>query len=292
MLKSMTGYGRGIAKRDDIEITVEVRSVNNRFLDLVLKLPRTFSNFEQKVRELVAKYVRRGRINVWIGITSGDDKYRHLSVNKDLVDVYLRAAKDLSEKLDIEHRIDIDNLLTLPDIFVAENEENADEETWQCIDEALSCALEELNAMRVNEGEALWQDFDKRIQNLEHLIQTIDDIAVNRPPEEFKKLRERVSKLFPAENCDEGRLEQELAILADRIDITEECVRFRSHNRLFMELLNGEEAQGRKLNFLLQEMNREANTIGAKATSAEISHLVVNVKEEIERIREQVQNVE
>jgi uncharacterized protein (TIGR00255 family) len=153
-------------------------------------------------------------------------------------------------------------------------------------------ALEELCKLRLKEGEQLYQDFEQRLQNLEQLIEAIEKIAVNRPAEELAKLRVRVRQLLNDENIDEGRLELELATLADRMDITEECIRFKSHNYLFADMLKRDHAQGRKLNFLLQEMNREVNTIGAKAFSAEISHHVVKIKEEVERIREQVQNVE
>jgi len=292
MILSMTGYGRGVHRQNDLEVTAEVRSVNNRFLDVVVKMPKTLSDYEQKVRELVGKYLNRGRINLWMSITSGDDKYQNLKINKGLATAYLRLAKQLKDEFNLNGDIDINQLLVFPDIITVEVDEDASKETWQCAEQAIIKALDQLSQMRQVEGQSLQQDFKNRIENLEKVIARIETLAKNSPQEELNKLRARVAKLIKNEHIDEGRLELELALIADRLDITEECVRFHSHNKMFLEILEEDTSSGRKLNFLLQEMNREANTIGAKTASSEISHLVVEIKEEIERIREQVQNVE
>ncbi len=292
MIKSMTGYGRGVHRIDEIEVTCEIRSVNNRFLDIVLKIPRSLAEREQKVREKVSAEIKRGRVNVWMSVTGDADKYTNLSVNEGLLQAYLRIARQIEKESGVENTLDVKSILSLPDIIVADNEQIADETTWQCAAVALDTALAEISDMRSREGSVLLQDFEERIRALDHLIKSVQKHAENRPAETLEKLRSRLSRITGYENMDEGRLELELALIVDRMDVTEECVRFFSHNEIFRDMLASKESQGRKLNFLLQEMNREANTIGSKAYSAEISHLVVKMKEEIEKIREQVQNIE
>jgi len=292
MISSMTGYGNGLFRIEDVEVTAEVRSVNNRFLDVVVKLPRCLSSYEQKVRDMIGKQISRGRVNLWVGITSGEDKYQNLSVNKGLAAAYVRLAKELSDELDLDGQLSINQLLALPDVILSEAAESGDELAWQCAEQAITEALTGMREMRNKEGNVLYEDLMMRIQNLEQVVSKIEEMTKNRSQEELDKLRQRVSKMLGSEKIDEGRLELELALIADRIDVTEECVRFHSHDKLFLEMLQAPESAGRKLNFLLQEMNREANTIGTKAYSSEISHLVVQIKDEVERIREQIQNIE
>ncbi len=275
----------------DMEITVEVRSVNNRFLDLIVKTPRSLTNYEQQIRDIVGKYVKRGRVNVWIGITNEAEKYQELILNKPLVSTYLDIVKELKE-LNVPGQVDINQLLTLPEILTVDSENDVEESTWQCAKSALEQALAEMNKMRVAEGNELYKDFVARVNQLEDVINKVQVLAESAPLEQMDKLRNRVRRLVPDTIVDEGRLEMELAIIADRIDITEECVRFHSHNKLFLEMLKDDESQGRKLNFLLQEMNREANTIGSKTSNPEVSHLVVQIKDQVEKVREQIQNIE
>jgi len=291
MIYSMTGYGRGIETIADLEITAEVRSVNNRFLDLVQKSPRSLANYEPQIREMVSRYIKRGRVNLWIGITSETDKYQDLVLNKGLINAYLRISRELKE-LGVSGEIDINHLLSLPEILSIDIDSNVDESIWLCAQKAIKTALQELNNMRSAEGRELYNDFVERVKNLESIIKKIETLSQNAPVEELDKLRNRVRKLVSDELLEQGRLELELALIADKIDITEECVRFHSHNKLFLEILENETSQGRKLNYLLQEMNREANTIGAKTSIAEVSHSVILLKDEIEKIREQVQNIE
>lgn len=292
MISSMTGYGRGVCTSEGLEVVVEIRSVNNRFLDIISKLPKSLSNYEGKIREIIGKKLSRGRINLWISFANGDEKNTHFKLNKNLADAYLRMAGELQSDFKVEGKVDINQLLSFPDIIEIEDLAVADEHTWRCTQDALNTALDAISNMRKQEGEELRKDFVARVGNLEKLVYKIEENAANGPADHLDKLRERVDKIIASENIDESRLELELALLADRLDVTEECVRFHSHNKLFLDTLEGETSQGRKLNFLLQEMNREANTIGVKAASSVISHLVVQIKEEVERIREQVQNVE
>lgn len=291
MISSMTGYGRGVCTSEDLEVVVEIRSVNNRFLDISSKLPKSLSNYEGKIREIIGKKLSRGRVNLWISFSNGDEKNKNFKLNKNIADAYLRIAAELQSDFKVEGKVDINQLLNFPDIIEIEDLTVADEYTWHCTQEALNTALDAISNMRRQEGEELRKDFVTRISNLEKLVAEIEKNAANGPSDHIAKLRERVEKIITSENVDEGRLEMELAMMADRLDVTEECVRFHSHNKLFLDTLNAETSEGRKLNFLLQEMNREANTIGTKAASSVISHLVVQIKEEVERIREQVQNV-
>jgi len=292
MITSMTGYGRGTGSNSFLEITAEVRSVNNRFLDISLKLPKSLSIFEQQVRELVGKHVARGRVNVWMSINGQDDKTNKFIVNNALVEAYIKIADQIAQQYGIEGNLTIDQIMILPDVIAVESEEAADEETWAIAKTALEEALSQLAEMRRREGVEMEKDFVERINTLESLSNRIEALAVKGPEMELSKIRERVKRLLDNEQIDEYRLEMELALISDRIDISEECIRFKSHITLFREMLQEVKSQGRKLNFLLQEMNREANTMASKAYTAEISHLVVKIKEEIEKVREQVQNIE
>jgi len=288
----MTGYGSSIKKSKDIEVSVEVRSVNNRFMDISLKLPKSLSNYEQNIRGLVNHYVTRGRINIWVVLKQEEEKYENLELNQGLVEAYLRLAKEVSEKYNVPNNLDVRQIFELPDVISFEPEEAADERIWACTEESLKEAMKQLNDMRKREGREIYKDFQTRISLLQKYINDIEDIAENGPEIEMDKMRQRVRKIIAGKKVDQDRLETEMAIIADKIDITEECTRFRSHNTAFLELLDAETSQGRKLNFLLQEMNREANTMASKAFTSDISHLVVKIKEEVEKIREQVQNIE
>ncbi len=292
MITSMTGYGRGSHKANDLEIAVEIRSVNNRFLDVVAKIPRFLSNFEQKFRNVIGQYVKRGRINVWVSLSNGNGKFQKFSYNKALAEGYMSIQNELQKEFGLNGELDINQLLSLPDLVEVDNSETADEAAWECAKKALENALVNLNEMRLQEGHELLKDLEMRINNIENLVSEIETVSKDAPVEELDKLRSRVQKLVANHKIDEGRLELELALISDRIDITEECVRFHSHNKLFKETLLSDDSEGRRLNFILQEMNREANTIGAKTASSTVSHFVVQIKEEVERIREQVQNIE
>lgn len=288
----MTGYGRAVHSQGDIEVTVEIRAVNNRFLDIVLKVPRSLGKYEGKLRERIGKELKRGRINVWVGITQEGNGEQKLKLNNSLLRSYLDISKKLKSDFEIKGELDINHLIGLPDLFELDEDEEAGEVIWSVVEVAVDNALKSLVEMRIQEGHELLKDFRTRIDILERHINKIEELAADRPAQQMERLKERVSRIVNGTPVDEGRLEMEIALLADRLDVTEECVRFHSHNKLFLDMLDADESQGRKLNFLLQEMNREANTIGAKASSAEVSHLIVQIKEEVERIREQIQNIE
>lgn len=293
MILSMTGYGRGEAKAETVEASVEIRSLNNRFLDISVKLPKACSQQEQAVKDIAKKYVERGRLNISVMLkTTNDNQFQGLIFNIENAQNIWNRLTLLKKSLKFRQKLKLSDLLQFQSYFI-EEEDNADEtETWEHVKQALERALDDLVSMRKKEGEQLCKDLKTRIALMGEAIVKIEHLSKSRSQIEFDKLTERLAKLADVENLDAGRLEMEIAILADRVDVSEECTRFKSHNNLFLETISGPNSGGRRLNFLLQEMNREANTIGAKANDAEIAHLVVGLKEEIERIREQVQNIE
>jgi uncharacterized protein (TIGR00255 family) len=292
MILSMTGYGRGVSSSGDLIVVAEARSFNSRFLDISLRLPKALGGMEQRVRDLIRQYVVRGHVSLTVKVKNGDEKAIPLQADLTLAKSYVRALQQIKKELRLPGRIEIGHLLQFPEILTSAEESEDVEALWEPVQEAVTGALGELREMRAKEGQALEQDLRARVAKLEAIIQGIEQEAERRRAELYQRMRERVRQLVADEGLDENRLYMELAILVDRMDVTEECVRFRSHNAQFLKALEMEEAVGRRLNFLLQEMNREATTIGAKSYSAEISHLVVELKEEIERIREQVQNIE
>ena len=292
MIRSMTGYGQGEASENGISAVAEVRSVNSRYLEVNARLPRSLSLRENDIRELVRAKVSRGKINVVVTIKRESTGDIPLKVNKGAAKSYVKLLNDLRKAAGIKEKVTLDHLLKFSEVMEAGELEATDEREWAVAEKALNEALDELNEMREKEGSELRKDFQSRILSLEEKIGMIQELSKQRIPEQRTRLRERVRQLLTNGTADENRLELEIALLADKLDVTEECVRFRSHDKFFLEALENEESAGRKLNFLVQEMNREANTIGSKAADAVIAQLVVAVKEELEKIREQLQNIE
>jgi len=292
MISSMTGYGRGESCADGIAVAVQIRSVNSRYLEVTARLPRSLSLRENDVKELIRKKISRGKISVVATVDRENTVNVPLKINVSAARGYYKLLSDLRKAVKSRERVKLEHLLKFSEVIEQEGLETTDDDEWRVLQPALEGAINELLQMRRNEGGELRKDFETRIQNFEDLLGKIELLTKERLPVERERLRERVSQLLPVPSLDEGRLEMELALLADKLDVTEECVRFRSHNKFFLEAFRDADAAGRKLNFLVQEMNREANTIGAKSSSAEVSHLVVSIKEELEKVREQLQNVE
>jgi len=290
----MTGFGRGEARTDNFEVIAEIRSVNNRYFELITRLPRLLNTYEyeQELKALLRDRLRRGRVSVAISLKCLGDGHPVFHLDLDLARSYLRLLEELRESLGLKGRIRIEHLLGFSDIFSVEPDGAAAEQAWACAKEAVEKALEALLQMRREEGRVLQQDMMGCIARIEEAVQKIRALSERHKREEFSRLRSRLVELVDTGVIDPNRVEMEVAILVDRMDVTEECTRLDSHLGMFRRLVEEREPTGRRLNFLLQEMNREANTIGAKAGHAEISHLVVSIKEEIEKIREQVQNIE
>jgi uncharacterized protein (TIGR00255 family) len=291
MIASMTGYGRGETSSGGITISVELRTVNSRFLEVTARVPRSLSLRENDIKEIIRKRISRGKVNLVATTEREDSGTIPITINASAARSYYKLLNQLRKSVRVKESVKLEHLLQFSDIFEQREPESTDEKEWKVLQTALDRALDGLETMRRNEGAELERDFRARIALLEEKLTRIELLAKDQVPAERTRLRERIAQLMEGP-LDEGRLEMEIALMADRLDVTEECVRFKSHNKFFLEALSAEDAAGRKLNFLIQEMNREANTIGSKSSVTEIAHIVVGMKEELERIREQVQNIE
>jgi uncharacterized protein (TIGR00255 family) len=288
----MTAFGRGEAEADGFRFTVEVRSVNHRFCDIQVKLPRRYSRVEEEIRKRVASAFSRGRIEVTVTADEALEKAEHLTVDVELAGTYARLLRNLQQDLGLGGDLRLEALLTFRDIFTIKEDEESRERSWRVLSGALDGAVTECLRMRAEEGANIAADFSKRLQRLEKLGEEIEARAPSVVQEARDRLTERIQALLGEAPVDEGRLAQEAALLADRSDITEEVVRLRSHVQQFRDQLDADGPRGRQLEFLLQEMNREVNTAGSKANDLAISQRVIEAKTELERMREQVQNVE
>ena len=288
----MTGYGRGEAGRKGIAVAVELRSVNSRFLEVTTRLPRSLSLRENEIKELVRKKISRGKVNLLVTVEREKNGQPPLAINATAAREYYKLLTRLRKTVKSKEPIKLEHLLRFSEVLEQPVLDGADEEEWDVTRIAINKALDDLARMRKNEGEELRKDFQARIDSMGQTLDRIEVLSKEQIPAELKRLKERIQQILGSETVDEGRLEMEVALLADRLDVTEECVRFRSHNKFFLLALADEEPAGRRMNFLVQEMNREANTIGSKSSSSEIAHLIVGVKEELEKIREQLQNIE
>lgn len=292
MISSMTGFGRGEVRENGFLVSVEMRSLNHRFLDVELRLPRNLNAMEREIKELISKSVPRGRVNATLSIKGEVTPTTNLTIDKGLASTYMKLLEDLKQQFKLNGDIELTQLLSFPDIISFENSEEMDDNLGEIVRNAFSLAIEDLKSMRVREGLEIRKDLEARIKKINKLIKAIAKGNEESIKDTYTKLKEKVTALTETEIINEGRLEMEIAFLAEKADVTEECTRFQSHNTLFLELLDKANSEGRKLNFLLQEMHREANTIGAKTNNAEVSHWVVEIKEEVEKLREQIQNIE
>lgn len=294
MIASMTGFGRAQAEAGGFVATVELRSVNSRFCEVSTRLPREVAERDTEVQRLVKDAVSRGRVSVSVQLDSASRSERSVTVDPDAVRTYRRALDEIREAAGLEDvPFELDHLLRFPDLFVPRPEDpDAGEHAWAAVRRAVQAGLEALSAMRRQEGLALRTELLGRIDRIEASLAVVEARVPLRLPEIRDRLRQRLEDLLQDARVNPERLEQEIAYIADRIDVTEECVRLRSHLDLFRQALDTPEAVGRKLNFLSQEMNREVNTIGSKANDAEVAHVVVAMKEDLEKIKEQIENVE
>jgi uncharacterized protein (TIGR00255 family) len=288
----MTAFGRGEAEAEGYRFTVEVRSVNHRFCDIQVRLPRRYSHVEEEIRKRVAASFSRGRVEVGVVADEALEKAGHLTVDVELARTYARLLRNLQEELGLGGDLRLEVLLTFRDIFTIKEDEESKERSWRVLSTALDGAVIESLRMRAEEGANIAADLSKRLQRLDELTEEIEVRAPFVVQEAKDRLRERIQVLLGEVPMDEGRLAQEAALLADRSDITEEVVRLRSHMQQFRDQLAADGPRGRQLEFLLQEMHREVNTVGSKADDPVICQRVIQVKTELERIREQVQNVE
>jgi uncharacterized protein (TIGR00255 family) len=288
----MTGFGRNEKKTKLGLISVEVSSVNNRFLEFSIRMPRTLYSLETSVRQLVGERVNRGKFSILINMEPTDDAAAKYPINAAAAKAYYRQLERIRTQLKIGHEVTLNDLVVLPDLASPEKDDLSSEEAWKLIEPVVDRALSELIAMRKKEGAALARDMRKRLKSMADHIKEIEKVAPRHVREYRDKLRARVDELLDAPRRDTLRLEEEVAYLAERTDITEECIRLKSHIKQYRETLGRDEPNGKRLNFILQEMNREVNTIGSKSADLDISATVITLKEEVEKLREQVQNVE
>jgi len=289
----MTAYGRGEYKQNDTVFIAELKSVNNRYRDIMLRTPRTLQPLEEDIRSRISSRIGRGRIEVFIQVEEkGEESEYALELNLPLVRSYMGILKQMRDEFGLNEKIDSDSLLQMKDVIIIKPEHVDMEKSRTGVMEALSQALDSLDAMRDQEGKTIEEDFLKRLGLIEKYLDDIEKKAPLVVEEYRKKLRDRIDSISADMEIDENRLAQETAIFAGRCDITEEIVRTRSHLEQFRNYLSNQGSLGRRLDFLLQELNRETNTISAKASDSSISANAVEIKAELEKIREQVQNIE
>ena len=292
MIRSMTGYGRAVETIDGREITAELRSVNNRYLDCTVKIPRLYAFAEDSVKTHVKSAISRGKVDVFIAVNVMEDMQMRISVNHPVLEGYLSAMRSIASDYGVRDDISVTALSRLPDVFVVEKAEEDEEKLTQDILSVVDKALEKFTAMRTTEGAALEADLRGRAATILTLVEKVEQRSPVTLAEYRARLTEKMQEVLQSTTIDEGRILQEAAIYADKIAVDEETVRLRSHlNQLETMLTNGG-AIGRKLDFLLQELNREANTIGSKGNDLEQARTVVEIKAELEKIREQTQNIE
>ncbi len=292
MISSMTGYGRGEATNDNISVVVELRSVNHRYFEFSSRVPRGYAFLEDKLKSFCQQRITRGKVDLFLtlDVTASDNVA--VEINHSLASGYVNAIRELSETYGINDGCSATTLARFPDLFTVKNQALDEDTVWSVVEQATSLALDGFAAMRAKEGKKLYDDVLSRVGFILDKVSFVEE----RSPETVKAYREkleaRIKDMLSDATVDEARLLTETAIFADKVAVAEETVRLRSHIKQLTDLMNGDIAVGRKLDFIVQEMNREANTIGSKAQDIEIAHTVVDIKAEIEKIREQIQNIE
>lgn len=292
MIKSMTGYGRGEISQDGREFLVEIKAVNHRYSDIFIKIPRHVGFLEDRVRELVGRTISRGKIDVFVTYYNYSEEARHVTFDEALAKTYICAVESLRDRYGLKDDITVSLISRYPDVLRVEQGKEDEEYLWQLLKTAVENALASLIRMRETEGEGLKNALLERTDYIEGIVGKLTERAPEVPIEYKTKFMARIAELLDQQPMDENRLAMEVAIFADRCSIDEELVRLRSHICQVREALHMDKPVGRKLDFLVQEMNREINTIGSKANDLGITKYVVEIKSEIEKIREQIQNIE
>jgi len=293
MMLSMTGFGRGSATENSMQVTVEIKTVNSRYLDISSRLPGLLTDKELDLKNIIQQSVQRGKVTVTVYLDRSETGRPSVTFSADLVKGYGKMLEEVKFIAGINEPVTLKDLTSFNDIFIRRPEdEQTIERAWELTRQATSDALDTLQSMRTDEGGQLKRELGTQIDRIEGQLATISQLGRNRAPETMKRYRERIAELLQEHSVNTDRLEQEIAILVDKMDIQEEVIRLQSHLKFFREALESTDPVGRRLNFLCQEINRELNTIGSKANETDISHLIVQSKEHLEQIREQVQNIQ
>lgn len=288
----MTGFGRVTETEGEVEVLTEIRSVNHRFLDISVRLPRLYNGLEPRIRQVVSETQNRGKIDLTITRSGGCGKVVDVWVDYELASRYHRCLSDLKTRFNLAGEVSLSEMLTLKDIVFPREREEGVEEEWPLVERSVRKALNGLNEMRKSEGGALWEDMHSRLSSIEKMADSIVPLVDQVVRSAKDRLDRRIQELTGGMDFDPDRLMQEAALIADRADVTEELTRLRSHLVQFREFAGEGSPIGRKLDFLLQEIHREVNTLGAKSAACDIASYVVKMKGEVEKIREQVQNIE
>jgi uncharacterized protein (TIGR00255 family) len=288
----MTGFGRGEMERGGRVWTAEVRCVNNRFLDVKIKLPRGYGALEERVRKNIAAYHQRGRVDLVCSVQGDFSDLHRISANVELAAQYRKTLAKMAEDLQIDDDTTLSQIVLCPGVLTADQQSEDLETVWPLVEQALQLAMQNCEVMRLQEGDSLHTDLRERLDGFSAVVGQIEALVPQLLDRRKRSLQERLVRLLGSVDLDPMRLHQEVAIMADKTDVTEELVRLRSHIEQFNGFLGEEGAVGRKLDFLIQEFLREVNTLGSKINDAETAHLIVDLKSELEKIREQVQNIE
>lgn len=292
MIKSMTGFGRGTSQADGKEFTVEIKTVNHRYVDIFVKYPRQLSFLEDKVRELVGKSLSRGKIDVYISYEDNGEDSKTVLLDEALAKAYINSIELMKDKFNLKDDLSVGLVSRFSDVLRVEKAEADEEIIWSLLKNALEGAVDSLVAMRIKEGAELRNSLLEKANFIESVLKEISQRSPEVVREYKAKLENRIKEIMEQQTVDESRLAMEVAIFADRCSIDEEIVRLGSHIIQLRDTLNSKQPVGRKLDFLVQEMNREINTIGSKANDLVITKNVIELKSEIEKVREQIQNIE
>lgn len=292
MIKSMTGFGRGHEVLNGRDITVEIRAVNHRYYEFSCRIPRSMGFIEEKLKSLLNGKISRGKVEVSVLVSNTDAPDEKVSINREVVRDYITALRSVKEELSLNDDLSLSHVMRIPDAFTVIKEETDEELLWNDIKTVAEQALERFISMREAEGERMKADLLARLDTIEGWVGIVEERSPMIVEEYRKRLFDRMTEVLNGANVDESRILLEAGIFSEKTAVDEETVRLRSHIAQFRTMLCGEEAIGRKLDFLVQEMNRETNTIGSKVQDIEVTRLVVDQKSEIEKIREQIQNIE
>ena len=292
MIKSMTGYGRNESVLDGKKITCEIKSVNHRYSDYSVKVPRYYGFMEDRVRKYVSDYISRGKVDIYISIENFGDTDREILLNEGMAKTYIDALCQLRDSFGLKDDISVMNVARYSEIFKTQKIEEDEEELWNMVVEVMKPAVEQFVSMREREGERILEDLSNRVEYMRSLAKKVEGRSPQTVDEYKNKLYTKIKEVLEDRTIDESRILTEVAIFADKVAVNEEIVRLESHFNEFYEIVNKNEPAGRKLDFLIQEINREINTTGSKANDIEIAKIVVELKGETEKLREQIQNVE
>ena len=292
MIKSMTGFGRCEVSEGDRKMTVEMKSVNHRYLDVAIKMPKKLNYFESAIRSLLKTYIQRGKVDIFITYEDLSESNMALHYNKEIAAEYLKYLKQMAEDFGLDQDVKVGALSRYPEVLVMEEVQDDEEELWKLLEQALKGACEQFVATRVTEGENLKRDLTAKLDELLGHVDYVEERSPQIVAEYRAKLEDKVKELLSDTQIEESRIASEVTIFADKICVDEEIVRLRSHIEHTRATLEEKESVGRKLDFIAQEMNREANTILSKANDLEISNHAIELKTGIEKVREQIQNIE